>query len=200
MYDRLTYLCVFSVFVGLVCLSIRSVCLSIWSVCLSGLSSVSVCLVNLSLLPIVSRVLEKCINIRIYEHLECHKFLHQNQFGFRKGKTTEISISFILTINNDALDKKLRAPVVFFDLIMAFEYYLKNMNKPVWFVYPSGLSLCLIGLSSLSIYLSLCSSALPVCLSFVSVCPVNISVLSVSMSSPSVCFVFRFVWFVYQSV
>ena len=49
----------------------------------------------ISLLPVVSRVLEKCINIGIYEHLERHKLPHPNQFGFRKGRTTEMAISFI---------------------------------------------------------------------------------------------------------
>ena len=61
----------------------------------------------ISLLPVVSRVLEKCINIRIYEHLEHHKLLYPNQFGFRKGRTTEMAVSFITTIINDALDKSL---------------------------------------------------------------------------------------------
>ena len=69
-----------------------------------------------SVLPVVSRVLEKCINIRIYKHLERHKLLHTNQFGFRKGRTTEMAISFITTIINDALDKKLRVAGVFFGL------------------------------------------------------------------------------------
>jgi len=53
--------------------------------------------------------------------LERHKLPHPNQFGFRKGKTTEIAISFICTIINDAFDKKLKVGVVFLDLIMAFD-------------------------------------------------------------------------------
>ena len=32
----------------------------------------------ISLLPVVSRALQKCINIRIYEHYECHKLLRPN--------------------------------------------------------------------------------------------------------------------------
>ena len=87
----------------------------------------------ISLLPIVSRVLEKCINIRFYEHLERHRRLHPNPFGFRKGRTTERAISFITTIINDALDRKLRVAGIFLDLIKAFDtvdnrILLKNVN------------------------------------------------------------------------
>ena len=53
--------------------------------------------------------------------MERHKLLHTNQFGFRKGRTTEMAISFITTIINDALDKKLRVAGVFLDLIKAFD-------------------------------------------------------------------------------
>jgi len=52
--------------------------------------------------------LEKFINIKIYEDFERHKIVYPNQFGFRKGKTTEMTTSFITTIINDALDKKLK--------------------------------------------------------------------------------------------
>ena len=51
--------------------------------------------------------------------MERHKLLHPNQFGFRKGRTTEMAISFITTIINDALDKKLRVAGIFLDLIKA---------------------------------------------------------------------------------
>ena len=39
------------------------------------------------------------------------------QFGFRKGRTTEMAISLITTITNNALDKKLRVAGIFLDLI-----------------------------------------------------------------------------------
>ena len=62
-----------------------------------------------------------CLNYRIYEHLEQHKLLHPNQFGFRKGRTTEIAILFITSVINEALDKKLRVAGVFLDLAKAFD-------------------------------------------------------------------------------
>ena len=37
----------------------------------------------ISVLPVISRVLEKCINTRIYDHLELHKLLNPIQFCFR---------------------------------------------------------------------------------------------------------------------
>ena len=53
-----------------------------------------------------------------YEH---HKLLHPNQYGFRKGNTTEMTISFITTTINDAIYKKLRVAGVFLDLNQAFD-------------------------------------------------------------------------------
>ena len=40
-----------------------------------------------------------------YEH---HNLSHPNQFGFRKGNTTEMAILIITTTINDAIYKKLR--------------------------------------------------------------------------------------------
>ena len=53
-----------------------------------------------------------------YEH---HKLSHPNQFGFRKGNTTEMAKSFITTTINDAIDKNLRVAGVFLDLNQAFD-------------------------------------------------------------------------------
>ena len=39
----------------------------------------------ISVLPVISRVLEKGINTRVYDHLELHNLLNPIQFGFRKG-------------------------------------------------------------------------------------------------------------------
>ena len=53
--------------------------------------------------------------------MERHKLLDPNHFGFRKGRTTEMAISFITTLINDALDKKLRVAGIFLDFIKAFD-------------------------------------------------------------------------------
>jgi len=72
-------------------------------------------------LPVISRVVEKCNNTRIYDHLELHKLLNPIQSGFRKGKTTEIVLSYVTSVINGALDNKLRAAGLFLDSIKEFD-------------------------------------------------------------------------------
>ena len=66
-------------------------------------------------------MLEKCINTRVYDHLELHKLLNPIQFGFRKGRTTEMALSYITSVIIGALDNKLRVAGLFRDLIKAFD-------------------------------------------------------------------------------
>jgi len=53
-----------------------------------------------------------------YEH---QKLSHLNQFGSRKGNTTEMAKSFVTTTINDAIDKNLRVAGVILDLNQAFD-------------------------------------------------------------------------------
>ena len=66
-------------------------------------------------------MLEKCINTRVYDHLELHNLLNPIQFGFRKGRTTEMALSYITSVINGALDNKLRVAGLFFYLVEAFD-------------------------------------------------------------------------------
>ena len=75
----------------------------------------------ISVLPVISRLLEKCINTRVYDHLELHNLLNPIQFGFRKARTTEMALSYITSIINGALDNKLRVAGLFLDLVKAFD-------------------------------------------------------------------------------
>ena len=75
----------------------------------------------ISVLPVISRVLEKCINTRIYDHLKLHKLLKPIQLGFRKGRTAEMALSYITSVINGALDNSLKVAGLFLDLIEAFD-------------------------------------------------------------------------------
>ena len=66
-------------------------------------------------------MLEKCINTRVYDHLELHNLLNPIQFGFSKGRTTEIALSYITSVINGALNNKLRLAGLFLDLVKAFD-------------------------------------------------------------------------------
>ena len=45
----------------------------------------------ISILPIISNVFEKLMHIRLYDILK-NKRLHENQFGFQEGKSTEHAV------------------------------------------------------------------------------------------------------------
>ena len=76
---------------------------------------------SISVLPVIFRVLEKCTNTRVYDHLKLHKLLNPIQFGFRKGRTTKMALSYITLVINRALDNKFRVAGLFLDLIKAFD-------------------------------------------------------------------------------
>ena len=45
----------------------------------------------ISILPILSKVIEKVVASQLMEHLEDQELLHPQQFGFRAGYSTEIA-------------------------------------------------------------------------------------------------------------
>lgn len=75
----------------------------------------------ISVLPIISRVLEKCFSIRMMSFLEDHKLLVETQFGFRRKRTTEQAMIYLTTIINDVLDKGFKIGAIFLDLMKAFD-------------------------------------------------------------------------------
>ena len=46
---------------------------------------------SISVLPAISKILEKCVHSQFIEHLEKNNLLSQNQFGFRKYRATELA-------------------------------------------------------------------------------------------------------------
>ena len=45
----------------------------------------------ISVLPIISKILERCVHVQIMEYLESHELLSTYQFGFRKNRSTELA-------------------------------------------------------------------------------------------------------------
>ena len=43
----------------------------------------------ISLLPSISKIIEKCVFLQIYEYFERHKLLYASQYGYRKNHSTE---------------------------------------------------------------------------------------------------------------
>lgn len=75
----------------------------------------------ISLLPVIARIFEKLVYIRLEKYLEKNLFFYQNQFGFRKGYSSEHAMLFLTTYVNDALDNNLKVASIFLDIAKAFD-------------------------------------------------------------------------------
>ena len=75
----------------------------------------------ISLLPIISKLLERHYHHLITDHLKEHRPLSNKQWGFQPGKST---VTSLLSVTNEwfqALEKGLEVGAVFFDLRKAFD-------------------------------------------------------------------------------
>ena len=73
----------------------------------------------ISLLCIVSKVLERCIYNRLIDHISTH--LHHLQFGFLRGKSTTSQLLRVLHEIGELLDKRVQTDVVYLDFAKAFD-------------------------------------------------------------------------------
>lgn len=69
----------------------------------------------------MSKLFEKIINKRLVHYLESNKYLSNNQFGFRKQKSTKDAVTALTNHIVDKLDKGDRCATVFLDLAKAFD-------------------------------------------------------------------------------
>ena len=75
----------------------------------------------ISLLPCISKILEKIVYKRLYSFLIRHKLLIPNQFGFRKGFSTDLALVNLFDAISNSLAKKENVVGIFMDLSKAFD-------------------------------------------------------------------------------
>lgn len=75
----------------------------------------------ISLLSVLSKIIEKIVKNRLVSHLECHKILSPNQFGFRKNLSTESAILDLTENITNSLDEGDSCLAIFLDLAKAFD-------------------------------------------------------------------------------
>jgi retron-type reverse transcriptase len=75
----------------------------------------------ISILPVFSKILERLIHKRLYKFVSCYNLLHENQFGFRPGLSTEMAILQVYNNIISALDSRKHTVGVFLDLSKAFD-------------------------------------------------------------------------------
>lgn len=75
----------------------------------------------ITLVPFLSKILEKCVEIQIQRFLKTHSLLPHNQSGFRRGYSTTSSLTLLSDICLTAFDRDLVSVVCLLDFSRAFD-------------------------------------------------------------------------------
>lgn len=75
----------------------------------------------ISLLPILSKILEKVVYSQLVSYLESNNLLPDNQFGFRSKRSTELAVTYFTDIIRKEADNGKVSGAVFIDLSKAFD-------------------------------------------------------------------------------
>ena len=75
----------------------------------------------ISVLPVLSKVIERAVYIQLYDYLCKSHLLTDNQFGFRGGSSTEHAVTFLTDSIRMNIDKGYLTGAVFIDLRKAFD-------------------------------------------------------------------------------
>ena len=75
----------------------------------------------ISLLPSISKVLEKIVYNRLFDFLNTHNILNSNQYGFRKNHSTDQALIQIYDKITNAMANKQHVIGIFLDLSKAFD-------------------------------------------------------------------------------
>ena len=75
----------------------------------------------ISILPTVSKVIERAVHSQLYDYLSLNNLLAVNQFGFRRGRSTSLALTQFTDEVLSNMDNGLVNGVVFIDLKKAFD-------------------------------------------------------------------------------
>ena len=74
-----------------------------------------------TVLPLCSKILERCVHSQLMDHLENHKLLSKNQHGFRRKRNTEITATIFVDTIRRNMDEGRLTGAIFIDLSKAFD-------------------------------------------------------------------------------
>lgn len=88
----------------------------------------------ISLLNSLSKILEKVLNKRLVDYLEKFNLISKNQYGFRRGRSTEDAVLALTDYITNQLDNKKKCIGIFLDLAKAFDtvsipFLLQKLEK-----------------------------------------------------------------------
>ena len=75
----------------------------------------------ISLLSVLSKVMERLINKAMWKHLDNHKLISDQQFGFRAGHSTSDALTYVAQRLTNTINNREEARVVCLDISKAFD-------------------------------------------------------------------------------
>lgn len=75
----------------------------------------------ISVLPSISKILERLINRRLISYLNKYELLSDSQYGFRSGRSTEDAVTALTTLITEQVDRGNKCVAVYLDLKKAFD-------------------------------------------------------------------------------
>ena len=96
----------------------------------------------ISILPVFSKILERLMYNRIIQFIDTFSILHDDQFGFRKSRSTSMALNVLVDKYHQAVQKKQYMVGLFIDLSRAFDtlshdillskLYKYGIRGPAW--------------------------------------------------------------------
>jgi len=75
----------------------------------------------ISVLPVLSKVLERVVHTQMSAYLDHLGFLHKHQYGFRRGRSTAQAVGLLNNFVLDAMDGQKVTGMLFLDISKAFD-------------------------------------------------------------------------------
>ena len=75
----------------------------------------------ISILPVISKILEKSVYTQLYTYLKNHSLLYENQSGFRTGYSTDTALIYLSDLIRTNMDQGLITGMILLDLQKAFD-------------------------------------------------------------------------------
>ena len=76
---------------------------------------------SISILPQLSKIVEKLFEVRLSDFICKNKILNESQYGFRTGRSTSLAILDWIEYITDEIDKRKSTICIFIDLNKAFD-------------------------------------------------------------------------------
>lgn len=91
----------------------------------------------ITMLPICSKILERCVHSQLMKYLKKNELLSKNEFGFCQNRSTEIAAMIFLDSIRKNMDAGKMTGAIFIDLGTAFDtlshsQILNNLNE-LWY-------------------------------------------------------------------